>query len=704
MLCLLPTQDSPLPMQLPNISTGTLVSAQQILTVSNSSLLDPGNLPNLSLSSLILVKPIFILFPTDRPGLQGGPSPGGEGKHKTLLFTNQQGVNAVTAEHSRDIPAMSARVPRSPPTAPLTAGKLLSSSLPAVGLPDPPLPAQPPLAIARTVEAQPSKEAALQGTRQGSAPTASSARTQCAECLRSARTTNYPLRVSTSPAPSQFTPQSTRSSEPLQRLPSPAGIEPSTAPASPAPPTGSERSGSAAGSTAGPGAALHPRAAPTPPSSISPDLAKHLELTPAVPKPSAVMETPTLTPVLSPFSAEAHMKTTTSGKLLAAVTHPRMYTGSSAGLPSSVAVHVLLPSAVKHDRSTRTQGSVGEDVKPTEVSSSARKTPAGSSTALFDTRPEQHPAAAQGSQAALAPVQSASAEAVIETHSSAEQHPGPPTTGSAVGLPLSTEEEEEVGPREVTEEAAEGSITDLTPLGSQPGEPRRRSAVQPEGAVLSGVAVVSDELCGSGNYTVQMTLRPVADTSLELQDSFLALVAVQSSLQPVLQLRSCCVTPSSSLQGPSTVCCPLPRLPAECRHIQLLPSSEFGAASFTIQLFQMLNHSVAYLHCELNVCLQGHTDCEQDCFLGAELLPPPGDRNRHRNPHNLVSFGPVLRAADSLEYKPAEGPNSAMLVPILLGSLTGFAVLGSVFICLWLHHRQKTKTLSYPPFGEIHGP
>lgn len=77
--------------------------------------------------------------------------------------------------------------------------------------------------------------------------------------------------------------------------------------------------------------------------------------------------------------------------------------------------------------------------------------------------------------------------------------------------------------------------------------------------------VVSDELCGSGNYTVRMTLRPVADTSLGLQgspptqDSFLALVAVQSSLQPVLHLRSCCVTPSSSLQGPSAVCCPLPR-------------------------------------------------------------------------------------------------------------------------------------------------
>lgn len=490
MLCLLPTQDSPLPMQFPNISIGTLVSAQQILTESNSSLLDLGDLTNLSLSSLILVKPIFILFPTDRPGLQGGPSPEGEGKHKTPLFTNQQGVQAVTAGHSRAIPVVSTRVPRTAPRAPLTAGKLLSSSPPAVGLPDPPLPAQPPFTIAGAVDlAEPSKEAALQGAVQGSAPAPSSARAQCAECLRSARTTNYPLRVSTSTVPLQSSPQSILSSEPLQRLPSPAGVVPGTVLGMPpAPPTGSERRDSAAGSTAGPGVALQPRAAPTPPSSISPDLAKHLELTPAVPKPPATMETPAPTPVLSPFSAKVHVKTTTSGKLLAAVTHPRMYTGSPASLRSSVAMHIPPPSAMKHDRSTRAQGSVGEDAKPTEVSTSARKTgPAGSSTplaAVFNTRAEQRPAAVQGSEAALAPVQSA--EAVIERHSSTGQRPGPPPTGSVVGLPLSTEEEEEVGPREVTEEAAEGSVTDLTPLGSQPGEPRRRSAVQPEGAVLSG--------------------------------------------------------------------------------------------------------------------------------------------------------------------------------------------------------------------------
>ncbi|XP_021231680.1 proline-rich protein 36-like [Numida meleagris] len=569
MLCLLPMQDSPLPTQFPNISIGTLVSAQQILTVSNSSLLDLGDLPNLSLSSLILVKPIFILLPTDRQGSQGGPSPEGEDSHRAFLFTNQQGVNAVTAERSRDIPVVSTRSPRTAPRAPLTAGKPLSSPLPAVGPPDPPLPAQPPFAITGAVDqAQPSKEPALQGTSQGSGPAPSSARAQCTECLHSARTTNYPLRMSTNTVPLQSTPQIILSSEPLQRQASPAGLVPSTVPASPVSPSGSKGRGSAAGSTACPGAALHPKAAATPPTSISPHLTKHLELTSSVPKFSAVLETPVLTPVLSPFPSKVYMKTTTSGKQLAAVTHLRMYTRSPASPPSSVSMHAPLPSATKHDRSTQAQGNVGGDAKPTEVSTSARKTGlAGSSMPLpaaFNTGTEQRPAAVQGSEAALAPVQSVSAEAVTERHSSTGQRPGPPTTGSAVGLPLSTEEEEEVGPREVTEEAAEGSVTSLTPLGSRPGEPRRRSAVQPEGTVLSGVAVVSDELCGSGNYTVRMTLRPMADTSLGLQgsspaqDSFLALVAVQSSLQPVLQVHSCCVTPSSSLQGPSAVCCPLP--------------------------------------------------------------------------------------------------------------------------------------------------
>lgn len=82
----------------------------------------------------------------------------------------------------------------------------------------------------------------------------------------------------------------------------------------------------------------------------------------------------------------------------------------------------------------------------------------------------------------------------------------------------------------------------------------------------SRIAVVSDETCGSGNYTVQMSLRPAAEASPELQgsappqDAFLASLAMRSSSsQPVLRVRSCCVTPSSSPGGPSAVCCLLPR-------------------------------------------------------------------------------------------------------------------------------------------------
>ncbi|XP_068772821.1 streptococcal hemagglutinin-like isoform X2 [Struthio camelus] len=269
---------------------------------------------------------------------------------------------------------------------------------------------------------------------------------------------------------------------------------------------------------------------------------------------------------------------------------------------------------------------------------------------------------------------------------------------------LNTEAEEMFKRNEVTEEAAEGLVTVLTLLDSEPSPPlsesRQRSVLQSDDVLLTGHAVVADDVCGSGNYTVQMSLRPATEASSEVhrplpfQETFLALIALQSnSSHPVLQIRSCCVTPTPRPEGPDATCCLLDRLPSECRYIQLLQSSQSRAASFTIQLFQMLNHSVAYLHCELNVCLHGKTGCEQDCFESVEMLPPPSDRNSYGDLHNLISFGPVLRMKNRFLNKPVEGPDSAMLVPILLGSLTGFAVLGGAFLSLWLHHRQNTKNL-----------
>ncbi|XP_032565622.1 proline-rich protein 36-like isoform X2 [Chiroxiphia lanceolata] len=291
-------------------------------------------------------------------------------------------------------------------------------------------------------------------------------------------------------------------------------------------------------------------------------------------------------------------------------------------------------------------------------------------------------------------------------------------TDSSEGLLLNTEAEEMGRTEEVTDGAAEGLVTVVTLLDAQPsapGDSHHRRGLQPELAVLDGLAVVRDDACGSGNYTVQLSLSPAADTAPEPHgppapspETFLALVAVQDNLsqplvQPLLQIHSCCVTPSASPGAPGAQCCLFRRLPFECRHIQLLQSSRSRAASFTIQLFQMLNHSVAYLHCELDVCLHGKAGCEQDCLESVEPVLQPSDRNSPGNLHNLISFGPVWRMKDGFLYKPVEGPGSAVLLPILLGSLTGFAVLGSAFISLWLHHRQKSKPLHYPPFGDIHG-
>ncbi|XP_017593865.1 PREDICTED: uromodulin-like 1, partial [Corvus brachyrhynchos] len=223
------------------------------------------------------------------------------------------------------------------------------------------------------------------------------------------------------------------------------------------------------------------------------------------------------------------------------------------------------------------------------------------------------------------------------------------------------------------------------------------------------LAIVSDS-CGSGNHSVQLSLSPAGATAPEIpgsetsQDTFLALVALQSnSSQALLQIHSCCVTPSASPGAAGAQCCLFHRLPWECRHVQLLQGSGSRAASFSIQLFQMLNHSVAYLHCELRVCLPGQPGCEQDCLESVEPLPQPSDRTSYGNLHNLVSLGPVWRMNNRFLYKPVEGAGPAMLLPILLGSLTGFAVLGSAFMGLWLHHRQKAKPSRYPPFGEFHG-
>ncbi|CAM9863327.1 unnamed protein product [Bubo scandiacus] len=1047
MICLQPVQDSPLPTKFQNISGGGLVSIQQILAASNSSVLDLANLQNLSPPSLILVKPVFILLPIDGPDLQMVPSPEGKDDHKTaLLFTNKKDLNLGTPESSHDIPvktsssyptskssrpeitlstasnqqAEKAKVTSQPvlanpnytaitslfqaftsasnhlldprmrigttgqtmhlhrlpeemqvpapnsqeakgtdllllnsmlaepftSTAPpfvvsaqrshrispgvfFTAGKPHSSVIPLLSakrLPDFQMPAQPPFTVTGTVDqVQHSKELMLQttGHHQGLATTPSPVHAQCTECLtlHSARTIKYPLKRFTSIMPLQSTSQSLLRTESLQRLPSQVHFIPSTSSAFSVLPAGNNRKDSAVGSTTcSGGVTVRAKEAQTHATSVNPDLTKHLEFTPVMPKPFIVTERPTIAPAHTSLSTKVQMKTAVSGKLLATITHPRMHISSPASPPSPMSTHVSLLSATKHDQIHQaptkllSQANMGENTKPTEISTSARKIGTGkflgtsvSLSAMFNTRTQQPPPADLGNKVILTPLQPpVSAGSIIalerqpkltqttsqsplamtslsaakndylttsltnkkvfrlltsavptdpnmvlppaarenkstvvptsmgksedmlvkgvaatasqlptqapvsSSHQTSARRPleqvsleenienktghsgadaithatGPSTTkafsvsanrivnkvtnqlavskkeavndaemllardliqflptsespvyssqslaalmpqgnsllgvtntGQSERLFSNTEAEEMVRTNEVTEEAAEGLVTVLTLLDSEPSallsESRQRRVLQSDATILNGLAVVSDDVCGSGNYTVQMSLRPVAEAGPEIEGSapsretFLALIAVQSnSSQPVLQIRSCCVTPSASPGGPGAMCCLFHRLPFECRHIQLLQSSKSRRASFTVQLFQMLNHSVAYLHCEINVCLHGKTGCEQDCFESVEPFLQSSDRNSYGNLHNLISFGPVLRMKNRFLYKPVEGPDTAMLVPILLGSLTGFGVLGSAFISLWLHHRQKTKTIRCPQLGEIHG-
>ncbi|XP_064029160.1 proline-rich protein 36-like [Pogoniulus pusillus] len=146
MICLQPTQGSPLPTQLPTASLGGLVSVQQILAASNSSALDLGSLHNLSHSSLILVKPVFVLLPTDRADPQVVPSPEGQGAHQTaLLVTSRKDLSVATPESSHSPVTTTSSYPTSRSLRPETlssgskqgAEQSKGTSLPALPSPSP---------------------------------------------------------------------------------------------------------------------------------------------------------------------------------------------------------------------------------------------------------------------------------------------------------------------------------------------------------------------------------------------------------------------------------------------------------------------------------------------------------------------------------------------------------------------------------------
>lgn len=165
-------------------------------------------------------------------------------------------------------------------------------------------------------------------------------------------------------------------------------------------------------------------------------------------------------------------------------------------------------------------------------------------------------------------------------------------TDPAQELPLSTEGAEEEGrTRDVTDGAAEGLGTAVTlEPGALGSDSHQRRGLHSDVTVLDGqvplapcfgccccslagfhfipffpfspsLAIVSDS-CGSGNHSVRLSLSPAGATAPGIpgsepsQDTFLALVALQSNgSQALLQIHSCCVTPSASPGAAGAQCC-----------------------------------------------------------------------------------------------------------------------------------------------------
>ncbi|XP_027755478.1 mucin-12-like, partial [Empidonax traillii] len=489
-ICLQPMQEPPLPRTFPSTSVGGLVSVQQILAASNSSVLDPGDLHHLSPSSLVLVRPVFILLPT---GTADSPLARGEGEHRTThlvpnvgtpesshvrtgssdpsrkpgtalpTVSSQQAERAkgtpepatpnyrattgllqaattapgpllepgtgmsstgqalhlhrmpeemqIPALHSQEAkgtdflllssmlaePGISPGAPsvlptqQSPHTSPkvsLTTEKphSVTPSLPAKGLPDFPVPAQPvPTSTGAAGGAQHSGTLQTAAPGRGSVTTLSSAPASHGTS-RSAGTTKYPLEVVTSTRPLQAT---------SQRLPRTTLLLPSEAPsmssASPVLPAGNQHREAALGSTAPPGAAP---AAQTHSTSVQPDPPQHLEFTATVPKPWVRTEA-AAAPVQTPCAAEIQTKATLPGKPLAAVTHPRGYSSSAAHPPSPAPAHVPLLAALERDQALQ-EAPTEPFPKPTEISTRAGQ--AGSETASRDTG---HPTGSSSSDCSL---------------------------------------------------------------------------------------------------------------------------------------------------------------------------------------------------------------------------------------------------------------------------------------------------------------
>ncbi|XP_066502084.1 uromodulin-like 1 [Hoplias malabaricus] len=244
-------------------------------------------------------------------------------------------------------------------------------------------------------------------------------------------------------------------------------------------------------------------------------------------------------------------------------------------------------------------------------------------------------------------------------------------------------------------------------MSDMPVMQRRMRIASP--GFLSGLAEISDDICGSGNYTAEMRVtleRDIMPGDLipALGNLHVVINLKTNNTQVNLAIKSCCLSPTVRLDEFNTTCCLFSRLPIDPQGIHLLPSVLSKRASFTISLFQMINYSTAYLHCDLSVCLRNSSECER-CQQHRNTHSTDDSEIISSNRGNRISFGPVLKETDDTSFVDTTGMDSTEAA-VILGSVSGCFVFCVALFLLWViyrHHFQRSEHCQcWTPHGCSH--
>ncbi|RVE64820.1 hypothetical protein OJAV_G00129610 [Oryzias javanicus] len=211
---------------------------------------------------------------------------------------------------------------------------------------------------------------------------------------------------------------------------------------------------------------------------------------------------------------------------------------------------------------------------------------------------------------------------------------------------------------------------------------------------LSGVTEVSDDSCGTGNYTAEMSLNLGKSVdpgdALPTQGSLKVVINLKTNNSQInLAVTSCCLSPTIQPDLTNSTCCLFSRLASQPTGITLLPSALSTTAGFTISLFQMINYSLVYLHCDLSVCLRNRSDCERRCFEQRKAFSSKDLRAIVTNLRNRISFGPMLKQAKNSTLPEEIDPSELELVVVIISLVAGSSLFAVTLLLVWLAYRHR---------------